>query len=166
MIFKRCCNKGNALRSMMIIICLILESFVASHKEQQALSYASIEKTAHFMDGLKKDAKKLKFISCHLFTLNKTNFEDFIRNIIQKQMAQILSINRDELDMGPIAKDTFVIRALFWHDAHIFDVIDDICSFNSGFARVLELNIAKIAMVSSKKPVMEAEVRCEVFHSK
>jgi hypothetical protein len=118
------------------------------------------------MNNLKKDTNKLKFISDHLFTSNKVNFEDFIKSMLQKQMAQVLSINKDESDIGPIIKDTFVIRALFWHDAYIFDFIDDIRSFNSGFARILELNIAKIATVSSKQPVMETEITCEVFHSK
>jgi hypothetical protein len=166
MIFKRCCNKVNALRLLTIAVCLILESFIASYREQQILSYTSIEKTMHFMDELKKDSNKLKFISDHLFTLNKVNFEDFVKNITRKQMVQILSINKDEINIGSITKDTFVIRALFWHDAYIFDFLDDIYSFNSGFARILELNIAKIAAVSNKKPVMEAEIKCEVFHLK
>lgn len=165
-IFKRCCNKTNALRFLIITICLILENFIASYREQRIISYTSIEKTINFMNNLKKDTNKLKFISDHLFTSNKVNFEDFIKSMLQKQMAQVLSINKDESDIGPIIKDTFVIRALFWHDAYIFDFIDDIRSFNSGFARILELNIAKIATVSSKQPVMETEITCEVFHSK
>jgi hypothetical protein len=166
MILKKLCNKTNALRFLVIVICLILENLVVSYKDKRILSYSSTEKTLCFINELKKDTNKLKFISNHLFTTNRINFEDFIKSAMQKRMTQILSIDKNELDMSPIVKDTFVIRALFWHDAYVFDFIDDIYSFSSGFARILELNIIKIAAVSNNNPVIEAEITCEVFHSR
>ncbi|MDR1476319.1 MAG: hypothetical protein LBI20_03315 [Holosporales bacterium] len=165
-IFKKLCNKTNALRFIIIVIFLTLKSFITSYREQQVLSYAPIEKTMHFIDDLKNNTNKFRFISNHLFTINKSNFEDFIKNIAPKYMPQNLSIDKDESDIGSILKDKFTIRALFWHDNYIFDFIDDIYSFNSGFAKILSIDISKIAAISTEKPVIEAEITCEVFRSK
>jgi hypothetical protein len=139
---------------------------ISSYADRQNDKYISIRKVADFISNLKQDTNKLDFIHNHLFNFNKSDFEDFVKGVINKYNIYRLSINKNKLNIGAVAKDTFTIKALFWHDAFIFDLIEAIHSFNSGFAKVLEVNITKIATNTEESPAIEAEITCIVFCSK
>ncbi|MDR1234205.1 MAG: hypothetical protein LBJ92_03625 [Holosporales bacterium] len=165
LLLKKYKTKRKVIYLLLILACSVSSNIISSYKNQGLAEYNIINEKMVFINELKKDTQKMKFISEHLFTSNKITFDDFINNSAKELKTEILSIEANEVTHDVFIKDLVTVRALFWHDLFIFKLMDAIYSFKSGFAKILSVKIEKASNVSLTKPAIKAEIVCEVFHA-
>ncbi|MDR0640637.1 MAG: hypothetical protein LBF65_02850 [Holosporales bacterium] len=156
--------KRNVAYLGLILLCSVSSNIIHVYKNDCLSEYDSISAKTAFINELKKDTQKMKFISEHLFTVNKITFKDFINNAAKELRIKKLSIESNEMTRDVVTKDLVTIHALFWHDLFLFKLMEMIYSFHSGFAKILSVEIEKVDNVSLAKPALEAKIVCEVFH--
>jgi hypothetical protein len=142
----------------------ILSNLIKDTIDKKTVEYDSLQKTLNVINDLNKNPEKANFILDHLFIGKANNFEDFINKAASNNNGKIISCINIEtsLDAG-LKKETMIIVGIFWHDAFVFDFLDEITKFNPGFINISKIEIEKIGEVSLDKPVIKVLIKCKIF---
>jgi hypothetical protein len=144
-----------------------ISSIIENNKSEKLLLAQSIDKTSNMAKKLLSNKHILEFVKKHLFRKETRDFKEFVAGISNGYFAQDLEVSQgDQIELGQLVKTTYRIVGMFWHDSFIFKFIEGLKDFSPGFVRILSLEIDKFAKISSLKPVIKMETKCEIYSAK
>ncbi len=147
-----------------IITMIFISIFISNYKNMKLEECIAIEAETYPIKKLESNKAKLEFISKHKFSGSSKDFENFIKELGQKNYAKIKQVNKLEDSVnGKIKITKFEIKGFFWHDSFIFNFIDEIQDFSPGFLKILSIDIDKFSKIITEKPIMKVEILCKIF---